>query len=308
MNAHPLETLSAKYLSQKQISQSTHKSYQIAFKKYIEYLKKQKIDYASISDVIGYRESMRMLGYSSFYIHVHISALRGLYQYLSTNQKHLNLPEIYRYNIMNQIKNESIRTRITKPILTLEQAKQMILKTKAIRKYIWHYRNHAMVCLMLTGGLSRDEIVHAKRSDYLIEKGKPLLYLQKHGHHQLRNSVVIAKVTKEALDDYLEKRIDDNPYLFISHRNRSKHQHLSRTFFRRMFRSVLKTCNLDNTGITPHCLRHTAAMINLSRGGTLAQTQKLLRHIDIQSTMVYQDYLLRLKDDSESKIEKLILG
>lgn len=74
-----------------------------------------------------------------------------------------------------------------------------------------------------------------------------------------------------------------------------------------MFPRVLKACGLEDSGITPHCLRHTAATMNLLRGGSLEQTRQLLRHVDIQSTQVYVRYIERMKDDSEHQIESFIL-
>ena len=34
----------------------------------------------------------------------------------------------------------------------------------------------------------------------------------------------------------------------------------------------------------------------------------LMRHVNIQSTLVYKDYMARLSDDSEFEIEKFILN
>jgi hypothetical protein len=44
------------------------------------------------------------------------------------------------------------------------------------------------------------------------------------------------------------------------------------------------------------------------RGGSISQTYSLLRHKRMSSTLVYQDHLDRLKDDSEEKLEAFILN
>ena len=75
-----------------------------------------------------------------------------------------------------------------------------------------------------------------------------------------------------------------------------------------MFDRVLKDCGLDDTNITPHSLRHTAATLNLLRGASLESTRQLMRHVNIQSTLVYAHHIERMKDDSENQIEKFILG
>ncbi len=78
-------------------------------------------------------------------------------------------------------------------------------------------------------------------------------------------------------------------------------------FFVDRFPKILKACGLDYLNITPHALRHTAAMFNLLRGGSLEATRQLMRHETIQSTLVYQEHLERIKDDSEDQIEAFIL-
>ena len=75
-----------------------------------------------------------------------------------------------------------------------------------------------------------------------------------------------------------------------------------------MFRRVLEDCNLEDTKITPHSLRHTAATFNLLRGGSLEETKRLMRHTNISSTLIYTHHINRMKDDSQNQIEKFILG
>jgi len=307
MKIHPLEAMTECYLKEKNLSDRTTKDYRIAFKYFINYLKEQGIMYAKRSDVFRYREYRRMLGHSSHYIYVHISALKGLYKYLRINQQKLGLPEIYGHDVMAEVKNERIKHGIKKPILTISQARQLILRTKSVRKYLWQYRDHAIIYLMMTSGLRRIEIVHAKVSDYQEKNGKRVLYIHQGREKGEEDYVKIASGARKAIDDYLKKRDDDNPYLFISHKKVSKDGRLSRTFFRYMFKRVLRTCDLENQGITPHCLRHTAAAMNLLRGGSLSQTKELMRHKNIQSTLVYSDYISRMKDDSETQIEAFIL-
>jgi len=117
----------------------------------------------------------------------------------------------------------------------------------------------------------------------------------------------LSKGTKIALDDYLNKRSDDNPYLFISHHRSLAKGHLSEGYLIDMFKRLLKTCGMSQLGITPHCLRHSAATFNLIRGGSLAATRSLMRHVDIKSTLVYQDHINRIGDDSEARLEAFIL-
>jgi integrase/recombinase XerD len=308
MNNHPIELLIIQYLSEKDITRGTWELYNTVLKQYSLYLKEHQILYAKTSNVINYREWKRGQGYSVRWIYHQISAIKGLYQYLRLNQKRLDLPIEYTFDITESIKNEQIKNRISKPILTISQAKHLILCTKKIRKYIWHYRDHAMIYMMITTGLRSIEIRRARKKDLRVVNNQLVLYVQGKGRKSRDEYVKISPGVKEAINDYLNKRKDKNPYLFISHSKHTDIPYLSRTFFIRMFKRVLEDCDLEETKITPHSLRHTAATLNLLRGGSLEETKRFMRHTNMSSTLVYAHHINRLKDDSQNQIEKFILG
>jgi integrase len=51
-----------------------------------------------------------------------------------------------------------------------------------------------------------------------------------------------------------------------------------------------------------HSLRHTCATLSLQTGSTLEQTQQLLRHANIETTLIYAHHLNRINDDTVLKI------
>ena len=274
MNYHPLEILIIEYLAEKDITRGTFELYNTILFQFANYLKEHEILYAKTSDVLNYLEWKRSQGYSGSWIYNQISAVKGFYQYLSLNQNRLNMPLEYADDITEAIKNIRIKSGVSKPILTIDQAKHLILCTKNIRKYIWHYRDHAMIFLMITTGIRSVEIRRAKKKDLRVVNKQLTLYVQGKGRQSADEFVKITEGVKEAINDYLSKRKDNNPYLFISHSMHSNIPYLSRTFFIGMFKRVLKVSNLEETKITPHSLRHTAATLNLLRGGTLEATRQ----------------------------------
>ena len=307
MIIHPLEPLIIEYLAEKDISKGTRELYTTILNQYTGYLKEHHIVYAKKSDVIDYINWKKSQGYSTRWIYHQISAIKGLYQYLSLHQKRLDLPIEYASDITETLKNERITQTLSKPILTVAQAKHLILYTKENRKYIWHYRDYAIVYLMLTTGMRTVEIRRAKKNDLKRINHQAILYIQGKGRQSSDEYVKLSKGADEAISDYLKRRNDKNPYLFISHSFHTDRLDLSRTFFLRMIQRVLKDCGLENTKITPHSLRHTAATFNLLRGSSLEATKKFMRHSNIASTLIYAHHINRLKDDSENQIEKYVL-
>jgi len=306
MDQHPLEELSEIFLKSQTFSPLTLKSYRLAYKFFIQYLKEREIIYAKTRDVIGYRDEKRNLGHSTYSIHIHLCALKGLYHYLNVHCQELKLPDVYLYDITKSLQNEKIKNHLNKHILSMDEAKQLITESKRIRKYIYHYRNHAIVYLMLTAGIRRDEIIRLKREDYVVTDGIGYLTIRK--KKPFEDQVVrLSAGGKLALEAYLKMRKDDCQYLFVSSKQKGKNGSLSHTFFQTMFPRLLEDCGLSDRGITPHVLRHTAGVMNLLRGGSILDTKKFLRHQSIASTLVYQDYIDQMNDRSEELIEAFIL-
>jgi integrase/recombinase XerD len=305
--SHPLEELSRDYLRRKQVSESTKKTYRIAFNHYIDYLEDEGVDYARTKDLIAYKARRIRLGDSSTWIYIQISAIKGLYTYLANNQKKKGLKKNYAYNISLAIQNKKDDYHIKKHILSPFQARKLILESKD-RKHIWDYRDHAIIYLMLVSGMKAHEIIKARRSDYKIVEGVALIYLDESKSINDKAFVKLPRGAMRALNDYLVLREDNNPYLFISHRHKSKSGRISDNIFSHIFTRVLRKAGLNHLKITANCLRQTAGIINLMRGGSISQTYSLLRHKRMSSTLVYQDHLDRLKDDSEEKLEAFILN
>lgn len=308
MTNHPLEDLIADYLAQKDIAPRSYDLYHTLLKQFMRYLIENQVVYAHKSDVIGYIDQLTHKAYSARWINHQISALKGLYRYLSENQARLNLPLVYEENIMQTIKNVKIPTDSIKPVLTISQAKQLLLHTKNNRKYIWHFRDYAMIYLMLTSGMRSVEITRAKIKDIRVINHEVVLYVQGKGHSTLDAFVKLTQGVKDAIDDYLAQRKDTNPYLFISHSKKLEKPYLSRTFFKRTFERILKEANMQDIKITPHMLRHGAATFHLLSGASLSETRAFMRHTSLSSTLIYAHHLRETGKDTASALEAYIMS
>lgn len=307
MKTHPLENLIEHYLQEKDISQGTFAVYEIILKQYLNYLITNNITYAEKRDVVNYIAGKESQGYSTHWLWQQLTVVKGLYKYLSKHQKWLKIPEVYADDITASIKNIPREKTTAKPILTIAQAKHLILYLQNNRKWIWNYRDYAMIYLMITTGLRSIEIRRARIKDLKMINGEQILYVQGKGRSSADAFVKITDGLNEAISDYLQQRQDKNPYLFVSRSHRSTNI-LHRTAFLKIFRRILKDAGLEDANITPHCLRHTAATMNLLRGGTLKSTKQLMRHEKLATTMIYAHHLDLIHDDSENKIEQYILG
>jgi integrase/recombinase XerD len=304
---HPLESLIQEYLSQKDITKHSMELYRTILKQYTKYLQVHQIHFAKTTDVMSYLEWKRSFGYSSQWMYHQISTIKGLYQYLRIHCSRLDLPKEFAFDITEAIPHEKITPRHSKAVLTIDQAKQLLFTLKNNRKYIWHYRDYAIVYLMITSGLRSVEIRRARKKDIRKIQQHLVLYVQGKGKKSADEFVKLSTGVQAAIQEYLSKRTDKNPYLFVSHSKRSHIPNLSRMFFNEMFKRVLRDAGLDGLPITPHGLRHTAATLNLLRGASLEDTKAFMRHSHLSSTLIYAHNFNHSSEDEVTQMEDYIL-
>ena len=82
---------------------------------------------------------------------------------------------------------------------------------------------------------------------------------------------------------YLESRTDDNPALFVSFKK--PHQRLGINGVERRIRELGYEANIKK--IHPHKFRRTMTTNAIDKGMPIEQVQKLLGHVQIDTTMQY---------------------
>ena len=308
MATHLLEDLSQIYLSEKDITQGTFELYETTLKQFIHYLKSKSIMYASAQDIKSYMEELKDKGYSKGWVHTQTVIIKNFYKYLSDHQVRLGLDEVYAFDVALDIKNKRYISKHHKNLLSAKDIKHILLTTKINRNYIWHYRDYAIIYLMLTTALRSVEVRRAKINDLDTLGHQNILYIQGKGLDAKDNYVKLTPGVMDAIRAYLGKRKDSNPYLFVSHSYRTETKILSRNAIVRGLKAILEACGLGHLDITPHDLRRTAATLNLARGASLDEIKRFLRHRHLSTTRMYL-YMDHLEaDDLENALENYILG
>ena len=287
MTMHPLEDLYMDYLSEKDISRGTYEFYKIILKQYTSYLKERNILYATTSDVLNYKKLLIQKGYKESFIHATLSTIKSFYKYLKLHKTRLELDKVYHIDMTENIVNKRRQSATFKPTLSKEDAKYLLITLESSRKYIWHYRDYALIYLMLTTALRSIEVRRAKFKDITSIGDTYILNIQGKGRSSKDSYVKLTPSVKSAIDVYLSLRKDYNPYLFISHSYHTHTLYLSRNAIKDILARALKISSLEHLKLSPHSLRHTAATLNLKSGAKLEDIRLQLRHSDISTTSIY---------------------
>ena len=171
-------------------------------------------------------------------------------------------------------------------------------------------RDYAMLSVMVTTGLREISIVRADIGDIRNAGDAVALYYQGKGHEEKADYVKLAEPVEEAVRAYLKARGETDPKapLFSSIANRNTGERMTTRSVSRVAKTRLVDVGLESDRLTGHSLRHTAATLNLLNGGTVEETQQLLGHANINTTLIYSHALERAKNNSEERIAKAIFG
>lgn len=277
-------------------AEKSFNEYARTIKSFKDYLKNNNITKPVEADLINYREYLKNKNLQATTINNYILVIKMFFKYLNETGKY--------NNIAKDLKGYKVSRTFKKDYLQVEQI-HCLLNTidKTTVKGI---RDYAIILLMLTTGMRTIEISRAKIEDY--ENG--ILHIQGKGREDKSEYVKISLQVENAINDYLQTRKNktSNDYLFTSISNHNQEQQLTTKSVSRIAKENLIKAGLKSRRLTAHSFRHTTATLNLKAGATMQETQQLLRHSNINTTLIYSHNLTREQNQSEQRITNYIFA
>lgn len=280
-------------------SPRTVETYSKAIKQFFIYLQDKGIKKPQREDIVAYREYLSK-DHKPTTVQSYLAAVKLFFQW--TEQE-----KIYP-NIAQRVKGAKLDTEHKKDYLTKKQVSKLL---KSIdRSTLKGKRDYAMLSLMVTTGLRTVSIINANVEDIRAAGDATALYYKGKGHQEKATYVKLAEPVEEAIRDYLKARgrADGKEPLFTSTAHRNNGGRMTTRSISRVAKESLIDIGLDSDRLTAHSFRHTAATLNLLNGGTVEETQQLLDHKNINTTLIYSHALERAKNNSEKRIAKAIFG
>jgi len=148
-------------------------------------------------------------------------------------------------------------------------------------------RDRAILELLFSAGLRVSELININRDQLNISRQE----FSVTGKGDKTRIVFISDTAKEALEKYLNKRMDIDPALFVrfSKKRKTENEQTKRLTPRSIQRIV--KFYAAKAGIVkdvhPHTLRHSFATDLLSNGADIRSVQTMLGHSSITTTQIY---------------------
>lgn len=281
------------------VKEKSTATYQRAVKQFIRYLSENNITNPTRETIIAWREYLKQ-DHKPTTIQLYLTAIKQFFSWAEV--------EGVGRNIASKVKGVKIQKGHKKDSLTSAQCKQILndIDTTSARGK----RDCAIISLMLTTGLRTIEITRANIEDLRTVGDDTVLFIQGKGRDEKSEYIKVAPQVEKAIREYLKTRNDVKPKtpLFTSTSNENKDERLSTRTISKIAKTSLINAGLNSDRLTAHSFRHTAGTLALINGAELTQVQQLLRHTNINTTMIYLHSIDRAKNNSEYTVANAIFN
>ena len=274
-------------------------TYAKSIRNFARYLSDNNIDKPTREDIIKYKNHIKE-AYQASTAQGYLAAVKLFFKWTAVEGLYPN--------IADHIKGVSTDEGYQKGYLTSRQAGRLL--SSVDRSTVKGKRDYAIMALMLTTGLRTISVARANTEDIRTVGDCAVLFYKGKGRSSRNEYVKLSGPTEKAIRDYFQARGDvpQQAPLFASLANRNSGGRMTTRSISRIVKDHLISIGMKNDRLTAHSLRHTAATLNLLNGGSLDETQQMLGHKSISTTMIYSHALDRERNNSEDRISAAIFG
>lgn len=291
------EVLLVRWESYIDVCPKSKDTYKRAIKQFFIYLNKNAISKPNRETVIEWRDSLKN-SHKPTTIQTYITAVKLFFRWLEQE-------DIYK-NIADHVKGVKIEARHKKDYLTSKQSHKVLetIDTNTLKGL----RNYAIIGLMLTTGVRTIEVTRADIADLRTVGDSTVLFVQGKGRDEKAEYVKVAPQVENAIRAYLASRkaSGENEPLFTSTSRNNYGKRMTTRSIRAIAKKSMIAAGFNSNRLTAHSMRHTAGTLALLNGASPREVQQLLRHRNINTTMIYAHELDRTNNSSELKVANAI--
>lgn len=290
-------------MNERKASQYTIESYRDTFKLLIRYAEKklkkrpdqllvEDLNAHLISDFLMDLEKTRKIIPKTR--NLRLAAIRSFFRYIS-----FSIPD--KSALIQQVLAIPNKKHIQKLIVSLTSEEiKALLSIPNTNTWVGR-RDHLLISLAIDTGLRLSEIINLEWIN--IHLSKKAGHIQCTGKGRKERSALFTHYTSNLLRNWEKENNKSSDFVFITTRGLKMSSDAIQLLLKKYSKLAEKKCSsLNNKKITPHTLRHTAAMNYLNAGIAISTIAKLLGHESIETTQIYLDANLKIKEEALNKL------
>ena len=313
-----LEDVLLRFVNSQDVAPSSRRTYLRSVKQFFRWVQEKglQLDQLTRVDVLRYREDLLSQGMSSLTVSGYLTSVRRFYAWAEAEKLYPN--------IGRDVKGPKRKQQFRKQPLSAEKAKELLssVPVEVVEQPLDHgdpekvlpyqdpqaLRDRAIVHLLLRTGLRTVEVVRANVEDVTYKGSTRVLLVHGKGRSEKDQFVILTDKAYQPVADYLATRgkVKDGEPLFTSSSNNNRGGRLTTRTVSGIAKDHLRRVGLDSREYTAHSLRHTTAVTIMRAGGSIEDTQHVLRHSSPATTQIYTATIkeeLRLKNSTESLLD-----
>jgi site-specific recombinase XerD len=264
-------------------------------KKNVEELGGEDLNESLVLDFLDHVETTR--GCSPRTRNARLAAIRALFTFIARQEPSL-LPHC------QSIYTIPLKRTEYKVVTYLEEKEMQALLNAVDLTSRTGVRDKALLLLLYNTGARVSEIIELKVADLRLDDSAQVKLL---GKGQKYRSCPLWPETVEALQDYLRQRAPKDPTaqpLFLNANGSPITRFGVHYIITQYARAAKSQCpSLATKTVTPHTIRHTTAMYLLRAGNDLNMVSYWLGHADINTTHIYVEIDMEMKQRMLQKAE-----
>lgn len=270
----------------------TQSTYKTALRQMFKYFMANEIEKPTREDLIEWRDKLIADKKSPSTVQLYLTSCKIFFRWLAQEGIFPNIADHLKSGV--KISHDHKKDALSAP-----QAGSLIQSVKG--DSLKCKRDRAIIALMVSSGLRCIEVVRADVGDMVNQFGRDFLLVQGKGHFQKDAQVLLPLQVVNLIQEYLQARgnVEDSEPLFTSCANRNRGSRLSSQTLSKMVKANLRAAGFDSKRLTAHSLRATAATTMIIAGVELTQVQQVLRHVNVNTTLIYNKAVQRLKNTAE---------
>lgn len=296
--ADDLMRLAELFLSSHDVKPVSRNGYRARLKQFFQWIVANDIQRPSRQDILAYKRFLVSAKFTAATISGYLVAVRRLFSFFEAEGLY--------FDVAKTVKGPAKQKGFRRDALSVKKAVELL--SSIDRSTLVGIRDYCMVLLLLKRGLRTIELSRLDVGDIRQNGNEMVLWIWGKGRDEKDEFIVLGADIENSIRSYLTKRgtVKPDEPLFGTLSTNCKGQRMSTRSIRRIVKEKLRGINCDSPRISAHSLRHSAVTFSLLGGATLQETAAMVRHTDINSTLIYNHSINRAAGIPEKAVDNLL--